>query len=201
MHDGRTSTNRESIWSMGGRNITIGYENVAYSVEELAARLNDYFYVAMSGDQAVGYCFGEIREGKASPAIPHGEQYLEIFELYVHPEHRRQGLGKRLVSELPQKAENNHIKRSLLGSSNRRWRETAEFYERLVIECGIFRCLNKSRDGHFSRWEPQLPYDFAIVPVDLFEAQRRVQSGSPLVAVPVTEPDSEAAEFLAHEAY
>ena len=112
-------------------NITIGYENVKHTIEGLAARLNDYFYVAVIDDEVVGYVFGEIRNGSAGPVIPQNENYLEIFEIYIHPNYRNQGVGRALLSTIHKQAESNGITRFLVGSSNRRWKETADFYEEL----------------------------------------------------------------------
>ncbi|WP_102711606.1 GNAT family N-acetyltransferase [Paenibacillus castaneae] len=46
-------------------------------------------------------------------------------------EHRGQGLGKRLIKELLSKAEENNVTRTLVGSSNKRWQQTASFYDQL----------------------------------------------------------------------
>jgi GNAT superfamily N-acetyltransferase len=117
------------LWAAEG--ITLGYENVQHTMESLEKRLNGYFYVAAVGDEVVGYVFGDVRKGMAAPAIPLEEEYLEIFEIYIHPDHRKQGLGKRLVAEVVQQAESRGIDRALVGSSNQRWAETAAFYEQL----------------------------------------------------------------------
>jgi GNAT superfamily N-acetyltransferase len=77
---------------------------------------------SLADDEVVGYVFGEVRKGKAGPAIPLEEPYLEIFEVYVHPDYRSQGLGKKLIFEMVKKAESNQV---------HRWRETAAFYEAL----------------------------------------------------------------------
>lgn len=43
--------------------LTLGYENVAWTPEKLEKKLNDYFYVVELQDDIVGYAFGEIRQG------------------------------------------------------------------------------------------------------------------------------------------
>lgn len=114
--------------------VTIGYENVKHTVEKLGKFIGDYFQIAArenDPDKVVGFTFGKIKQGAAGPVISAEEPYLEIFEVYVHPEHRGRKLGSLLVKELIAKAESNQISRALVGSSNRRWKDTVDFYEEL----------------------------------------------------------------------
>lgn len=111
--------------------LTLGYENVAWTPEKLEKKLNDYFYVVELQDAIVGYAFGEIRQGNAVPVIPQSDAYLEIHEVYIHPQHRSQGIGRQLVTCLIDKACEHQVERALVGSSNRRWKDTAAFYEEL----------------------------------------------------------------------
>lgn len=112
-------------------NITLGYENVAWSEEKLRSRLNGYFFVAEAGRTIVGYGFGEVKKGNAGPVIEQGEPYLEIHEVYVEPRYRMQGIGTKLVERLLAKCEENRITRFLVGSANIRWADTVRFYEKL----------------------------------------------------------------------
>ncbi|MCJ7841593.1 GNAT family N-acetyltransferase [Lederbergia sp. NSJ-179] len=110
--------------------VTIGYENVQHTEEKLVKFISDYFYVVTTmEEEIVGYGFGEVNKGNASPVIPYDQSYLEIYEVFIHPEHRKQGLGKRLVKTLITKAEENNVTRALVGSSNKKWEETNHFYE------------------------------------------------------------------------
>ncbi|WP_339838180.1 GNAT family N-acetyltransferase [Paenibacillus sp. FSL R7-0272] len=111
--------------------ITVGYENVAWTPEKLEKKLNDYFYIVELQGVVIGYAFGEIRCGNAEPVIPQADGYLEIHEVYIHPEHRSKGVGKELVRCLIEKASEHQIERTLVGSSNRKWKDTASFYEEL----------------------------------------------------------------------
>ena len=113
-------------WANEG--ITIGYENVKHTKSKLENRLNNYFYIALYGnEEVVGYTFGDIRKGNAGPVISEDEEYLEIFEVYIKPDHRKKGIGKKLIEHILKAAESNNIKRSLVGSSNQAWNKTAEF--------------------------------------------------------------------------
>ncbi|MCK6073896.1 GNAT family N-acetyltransferase [Paenibacillus silvae] len=114
--------------------ITLGYENVAWTPEKLEKKLNDYFYVVELQDVIVGYAFGDIRRGNAEPVIPQADVYLELHEVYIHPEHRRKGIGRELVQCLLNQAQQHQVERALVGSSNRSWKDTAAFYEELGFQ-------------------------------------------------------------------
>lgn len=111
--------------------VTIGYENVNHTIEQLATFINGYFYVVEFEGDIVGYAFGKINQGNAGPVIPNEERYLEIYEVYIHQGHRGKGLGTRLVKELIETAERNNVTRYIVGSSNKHWEETTKFYEKL----------------------------------------------------------------------
>lgn len=119
--------------------VTIGYENVNHNLEKLANFINDYFYIVTFEDEIVGYSFGNINIGNAGPVIPFDEYYLEIYEVYIQPEHRGKSLGTRLVKELLAKAEENNISRFLVGSSNKSGLETAKFYEEIGFNMWYFQ--------------------------------------------------------------
>ena len=111
--------------------VTVGYDNVKHTLEGLAKYVDGCFVVAEHEGTVIGYTFGKVKKGNAGPVIPLDEPYLEIFEVYIHPDHRQQGLGKKLVDELMATAEKQQVTRVLVGSSNRRWQDTANFYEAL----------------------------------------------------------------------
>ncbi|MGO4528528.1 GNAT family N-acetyltransferase [Paenibacillus sp. 2TAF8] len=118
-----------NLWQK--EDITVGYENVAWTPEKLEKKLNEYFYIVELYDVVIGYAFGVIRRGNAEPVISQAEEYLEIHEAYIHPDHRSKGIGKELVKCLLDQAQEQRIERALVGSSNRRWKDTATFYEEL----------------------------------------------------------------------
>jgi len=110
--------------------ITLGYENVSWSVGKLRHRLNGYFFVAEADQKIIGYTFGEIRIGQAQPVIAQDERYIEIFEVYVESSYRSQGVGQQLVEYLQSRGEADGVTRMLVGSSNRNWSDTIRFYEK-----------------------------------------------------------------------
>jgi len=78
-----------NLWQK--EDITVGYENVAWTPEKLEKKLNEYFYIVELYDVVIGYAFGVIRRGNAEPVISQAEEYLEIHEAYIHPDHRSNG--------------------------------------------------------------------------------------------------------------
>jgi ribosomal protein S18 acetylase RimI-like enzyme len=121
--------------------ITNGYENVNWTEERLASKLGSYFLVAELGDRIAGYTFGTVKTSGGSSVMATGENYLEIYEVYVDKEIRSAGLGRSLVRALIEKAESEGVTRVTVGSSNTNWRETAQFYEKLGFGMWYFQMI------------------------------------------------------------
>lgn len=77
-------------------------ENCSYGIvinEE--ADLSEPLVVALDGDRIIGYCFGHYyNQEKRTSCIAAGSTCFSIDELYVLPEYRRSGIGKRLFQML-----------------------------------------------------------------------------------------------------
>ena len=131
-------------WSEEG--VTFAYP--AASVEHLAKHLGDYFWVAVDegnsgesaaecgeatdgecGSKVIGYTYGAIKTSPY-PVFP-GEQYLEIYEVFVHPDWRSGGVGQGLVERIVAEVESHGVRHALVGSSNLDWQRTVQFYEKL----------------------------------------------------------------------
>lgn len=63
--------------------------------------------------------------------IPAGERYLEVDEVYVHPDHRSSGIGRRMLEALLQDAEGQGVSRALVYSATKDWSRMVDFYGRL----------------------------------------------------------------------
>ena len=92
-------------------------------------RLGDYCWVAEHDDEVAGYIIGAVRTSQY-PIFPMDTHYLEIQELYVHPNERSSGIGQRLVEKLLEEARSKGVTHSMVGSSNLDWRSIADFYEK-----------------------------------------------------------------------
>lgn len=89
-----------------------------------------YLWVAEHEGGVVGFVAGVVKTGHGSVFKPEGEEYLHIHELYVHPDHRRRGVGRQLVNAILQQAAEAGIYRSIVASGNVDWESTYRFYER-----------------------------------------------------------------------
>ena len=78
----------------------------------------------------VGYVAGVVKTGYGPGFKPEGERYLEIQELFVHPDHRRRRVGHQLVDAILNQATADGIQRSMVASGNVDWQATYRFYER-----------------------------------------------------------------------
>ena len=62
-------------------------------------------YIALDGEDIIGYAFGEcIKATGKWGEIKEGDPCFRIDELYVLPEYRNQGIGKKLFNCLQQEA-------------------------------------------------------------------------------------------------
>ena len=99
------------------------------SIDDLIPKLGDYFFVASNESEIIGYTYGTVHASEGTAVIPQGEEYLEIDEVYVRAEHRNDGIGHELIGELLAEAERQGIKRSVVYSATKQWREIVGFYE------------------------------------------------------------------------
>lgn len=77
-------------------------ENCSYGiVANVIADLSEPLAVALDGERIIGYCFGHYyNQEKRTSCIAAGSTCFSIDELYVLPEYRRSGIGKRLFQML-----------------------------------------------------------------------------------------------------
>jgi len=107
--------------------VTFAYP--AATEEKIINRLGDYFWVAEIDGLVIGYTHGVIQTLQY-PVFPLHSEFLEIYEVYVHPDYREAGVGHKLVDSIFAEAESNGIVHALVGSSNLDWQRTVGFYER-----------------------------------------------------------------------
>lgn len=100
------------------------------SEELLRNNIGDYFWVAEINSEVVGYITGSVHESDGLAVIEKGERYLEVDEVYVHPEYRSENIGYLMVDKLLQTAEGNGITRSIVYSASKQWQKIVGFYEK-----------------------------------------------------------------------
>ncbi|MDQ0888761.1 ribosomal protein S18 acetylase RimI-like enzyme [Paenibacillus sp. V4I9] len=108
----------------------ITYGLGANTEELLRNCIGEYFWVAEINSEVVGYITGSIHDSDGLAVIEKGESYLEVDEVYVHPEYRNENIGHMMVDELLQTAELNGITRSVIYSASKQWQKIIGFYEK-----------------------------------------------------------------------
>lgn len=108
----------------------ITYGLGANTEEILRNYIGDYFWIAEADSIVVGYTTGTVRESDGMAVIDKGERYLEVDEVYVHPDFRNENIGHLMVDKLLQTAESNGIKRSIVYSASKQWQKIVGFYEK-----------------------------------------------------------------------
>jgi len=71
-----------------------------FTLTELGGRKGDKLRRAFLNSQAVCYAFDGNRLVGCARAITDGEYHAVIYDVAVHPEYQRQGLGKRVMRSL-----------------------------------------------------------------------------------------------------
>ena len=85
-------------------------------------------YVAIDKDKIVGYIFGDysINETHQSFAKK-GDMFFDVMELYVLPEYRNQGIGRKLFSLIEEEAQK-EADFIVLSTATKDYRKILKFY-------------------------------------------------------------------------
>ena len=113
-------------WSEEG----IVYGLVTESEERIRAAIGPYLLVAVTDDEAVGFISGSVHVSKGTAVIREGERYLEIDNLYISPEFRRQGIGGDLITQIIARAKARGVAYASLYSAAKDVHGILGFYER-----------------------------------------------------------------------
>jgi ribosomal protein S18 acetylase RimI-like enzyme len=106
------------------------------SVDFLRQRLGPYFLVAQEEPlpTVVGFLVTYVAThadmDMSNQVAQEGETYLSLSQLYVHPAHRKRGIGSLLVAGMRSTAQAQGISNIVLLSINLDWPGTISFYER-----------------------------------------------------------------------
>lgn len=86
-------------------------------------------FAARQGDEMIGYLFGHKTAAKnASSVMPAGTEFFEIEELYVKPEFRSQGIGKKLFSLVEDTVKGESLQYLCLGTATKNYKAILHFY-------------------------------------------------------------------------
>ena len=85
-------------------------------------------FLAEDGAEIVGYLFGhKAASERASSIMPEGTPFFEVEELYVKPEYRRFGLGRRLFV-FAEQAVSKDAEFIMLSTATKNWKAILHFY-------------------------------------------------------------------------
>jgi len=93
-------------------------------------RFKDYFLVAESEGQIVGYINGSVLINEKVEVLPKQKTYLEVENIYVRPEFRNRHVGGNLLEQLLAIAEQKGIKRFVVNTITKDMDRILRFYRR-----------------------------------------------------------------------
>src|SRR5437764_1073108 len=85
--------------------------------EQVEMALGPYFLIAQTEAQVAGFISGSVHVSETTAVMPAGGSYLEIDNLYVRPQFRRQGIGTDLLERLLAAGKASGLTHALLNSS------------------------------------------------------------------------------------
>ena len=106
------------------------YGQVPQRREVLVENIGPYFYVAVDGDNTVGFAYGSTKVSNDLAILAEGERYFEIDELYVKPDHRGSGIGGELLDRLVEACKGRGIHRFKVYSASKDLDGAMRFYRR-----------------------------------------------------------------------
>ena len=85
-------------------------------------------FLASDGEEVIGYLFGHNEKTKETTSImPENTPYFEVEEIYVKPEYRSKGIGKKLFS-YAEKAVSGDADYIMLSTATKNWKAILHFY-------------------------------------------------------------------------
>ena len=119
------------------------YGLVPESQEQVKAAISPYLLVAEVSSQVIGFISGSASISDGMAVIPEGESYLEIDNLYIAPEFRRQGVGSRLITQLLAQAKERGVAYAVLYSAAKDIHSILRFYERQSFQSWSVQMFRK----------------------------------------------------------
>lgn len=111
--------------------ITYGF--IADSDDDILAYNRDYFYIALDGENVIGYVAGEVKvndKDNYMNVFNMDAKYLQVYDLYIAPAYRSKSIGAELLTIVEEKAKKNGVEYIFLSSATIDAEAVRRFYEK-----------------------------------------------------------------------
>ena len=121
--------NLQNQWQT--EDITYGF--IADSDDDILAYNRDYFYIALDGENVIGYVAGEVKvndKDNYMNVFTMDAKYLQVYDLYIAPAYRSKSIGAELLTIVEEKAKKNDVEHIFLSSATIDAEAVRRFYEK-----------------------------------------------------------------------
>ena len=111
--------------------ITYGF--IADSDDDILAYNRDYFYIALDGENVIGYVAGEVKvndKDNYMNVFTMDAKYLQVYDLYIAPSYRSKSIGAELLTIVEEKAKKNGVEHIFISSATIDVEAVRRFYEK-----------------------------------------------------------------------
>lgn len=111
--------------------ITYGF--IADSDDDILAYNRDYFYIALDGENVIGYVTGEVKvndKDNYMNVFTMDAKYLQVYDLYIAPAYRSKSIGADLLEIVEEKSKENGVEHIFLSSATIDAESVRRFYEK-----------------------------------------------------------------------
>lgn len=111
--------------------ITYGF--IADSDDDILAYNRDYFYIALDGENVIGYVTGEVKvndKDNYMNVFTMDAKYLQVYDLYIAPAYRSKSIGAELLTIIEEKSKTNGVEHIFLSSATIDAESVRRFYEK-----------------------------------------------------------------------
>lgn len=111
--------------------ITYGF--IADSDDDILAYNRDYFYIALDGENVIGYVTGEVKvndKDNYMNVFPMNAKYLQVYDLYIALAYRSKSIGAELLTIVEEKSKANGVEHIFLSSATIDAESVRRFYEK-----------------------------------------------------------------------
>lgn len=111
--------------------ITYGF--IADSDDDILAYNRDYYYIALDGENVIGYVAGEVKvndKDNYMNVFTMDAKYLQVYDLYIAPAYRSKSIGAELLTIVEEKSKANGVEHIFLSSATIDAESVRRFYEK-----------------------------------------------------------------------